>query len=86
MKEAESHVEWHADRTASSPILVMALQGLFDIAGAATDAVDHLMAKADARVHVASIDPEVFFDFTQERPNVSIDDNGERQLLSLIHI
>ena len=58
----------------------MALQGLFDIAGAATDAVDHLMAKADARVHVASIDPEVFFDFTQERPNVSIDDDGLRHL------
>jgi hypothetical protein len=80
VNEAQSHVEWHADRTAASPILVMALQGLFDIAGAATDAVDHLMANAEAKVHVASIDPEVFFDFTQERPNVSIDDNGERQL------
>lgn len=58
----------------------MALQGLFDIAGAATDAVDHLVARAATKVHVASIDPEVFFDFTQERPQVSIDDTGVRQL------
>ena len=80
MKEADSHVEWHADQSGASPILVMALQGLFDIAGAATDAVDHLVAKADTKVHVASIDPEVFFDFTQERPRVSLDDNGNRRL------
>ena len=52
----------------------------FDIAGAATDAVDHLAAGATARVKVASIDPEVFFDFTQQRPIVSLDGSGGRVL------
>jgi predicted ATP-grasp superfamily ATP-dependent carboligase len=31
-------------------------------------------------VQVASIDPEVFFDFTQQRPTVALDDNGIRSL------
>lgn len=58
----------------------MALEGLFDIAGAATDAVDHLSSQAASRVKVASIDPEVFFDFTQQRPTVALDDSGLRSL------
>lgn len=75
-----THVDWQADPSADAPILVMALEGLFDIAGAATDAIDHLSAKADSKRLIASVDPEVFFDFTQQRPVVSIDGDGERQL------
>jgi proteasome assembly chaperone (PAC2) family protein len=54
------------------PIMVLALRGLFDIAEVATDAVDVL---ADGRVApvVASIDPDPFYDFTQERPHVVLD-------------
>jgi len=54
------------------PIMVLALRGLFDIAEVATDAVDVL---ADGKVApiVASIDPDPFFDFTQERPQVVLD-------------
>ena len=58
----------------------MALEGLFDIAGAATDAVTHLVERASNRVKIASIDPEVFFDFTQQRPVVSLDSSGTRSL------
>lgn len=58
----------------------MALEGLFDIAGAATDAVNHLAERASTRVKIASIDPEVFFDFTQQRPVVSLDNSGTRSL------
>jgi len=58
----------------------MALQGLFDIANAATDAVDHLTAISSTSIKVASIDPEVFYDFTQQRPTVSFDDAGLRSL------
>lgn len=76
-----SHVLWHAHPTpGNAPIFVIALQGLFDIAGAATDAVDHLALAAEDRTHVASIDPEVFYDFTQQRPEVSIDTDGTRRL------
>lgn len=74
------HVRWLAEPSADSPILVMALEGLFDIAGAATDAIDHLATLSGRTVKIASIDPEVFFDFTQQRPLVSIDGSGARVL------
>lgn len=54
------------------PIMVLALRGLFDIAEVATDAVDILTTDRVAPV-VASIDPDPFFDFTQERPQVEMD-------------
>jgi proteasome assembly chaperone (PAC2) family protein len=62
------------------PIMVLALRGLFDIAEVATDAIDTL---ADDRVApvVASIDPDPFFDFTQERPQVVLDDAEIRQVV-----
>ncbi len=75
-----TEVVWHALPTSDSPILVMALQGLFDIAGAATDAVDQLIERAESPTPVASIDPETFFDFTQERPVVSLNEDGTRSL------
>lgn len=74
------HVIWDNESSADAPIMVMALEGLFDIAGAATDAVEHLGTRATKRVKIASIDPEVFFDFTQQRPIVSLDANGDRHL------
>lgn len=62
-----------------SPILVAALRGWFDIAEVATDAIDALASDMVAPV-VASIDPDPFFDFTQERPEVVFDDTDERQV------
>ena len=59
------------------PIMVLALRGLFDVAEVATDAVDALVANRIAPV-VAAIDPDPFFDFTQERPLVEFDDDDER--------
>ena len=67
------------------PIMVLALRGLFDIAEVATDAVEALMAERAAPV-VAGIDPDPFFDFTQERPVVQFvdpddpDDEAEREI------
>jgi len=59
-----------------SPVMLVALTGLFDIAGAATTALDHF-APADAAITVGEIDPDPFYDFTQARPQVEIDDvNG----------
>ena len=62
------------------PILVLALRGLFDIAEVATDAVDTIIDQRVTTV-IASIDPDVFYDFTQERPNVEFDNDGERHIL-----
>ncbi|MBK9972412.1 MAG: PAC2 family protein [Acidimicrobiaceae bacterium] len=62
------------------PIMVLALRGLFDIAEVATDAIDALAENRIAPI-VASIDPDPFYDFTQERPQVEFDDDEERVIL-----
>jgi hypothetical protein len=60
-----------------SPVMVIALTGLFDIAGAATAALDRF-APSDNSITVAEIDPDPFYDFTQERPQVELDENDVR--------
>jgi hypothetical protein len=60
-----------------SPVMVIALTGLFDIAGAASGALDRF-APSDSAVTVAEIDPDPFYDFTQERPQVELDDGDVR--------
>lgn len=62
-----------------SPIMVIALRGWFDVAEVATGALNHLLTDRVAPV-VASIDPDPFFDFTQERPEVFLGDDDVRQL------
>ena len=62
------------------PIMVLALRGFFDIAEVATDAIDTLTDERVAPV-VASIDPDPFYDFTQERPQVLLDDAEIRQVI-----
>ncbi len=73
-------LRWTADRLPElrAPILVAAFEGLFDVGGAATGAVAALR-DGDA-VEVAQIDPDPFFDFTERRPIVHIDDHGKRVL------
>lgn len=69
---------WHRDppRSLRSPILVTAWDGLFDIGGAATGAID-AMRGPDA-THLATIDSDEFFDFNEHRPTVRIDPDGRR--------
>ncbi len=62
------------------PVLVVALRGWFDVAEVATDALRELLHDHPAPV-VASIDPDPFFDFTQERPEVAFDDLHQRQIV-----
>ncbi|MGD9995281.1 MAG: PAC2 family protein [Ilumatobacteraceae bacterium] len=60
-----------------SPIMVVALRGWFDVAEVATRALDQLLDDVVSPI-VASIDPDPFFDFTQERPEVFLDDDENR--------
>jgi hypothetical protein len=60
-----------------SPVMLIGLTGLFDIGGAATSAVDR-MAPADHSVTIGEIDPDPFYDFTQERPLVEFDEGAMR--------
>lgn len=60
-----------------SPVMLIALTGLFDIGGAATAALDRF-APAERAVTVGEIDPDPFYDFTQERPHVEFDEGEVR--------
>jgi len=62
-----------------NPVMLVALRGLFDIGGVATSALDWMLKERDALV-IADIDPDPFFDFTQERPEQLIDEDGEKQI------
>jgi proteasome assembly chaperone (PAC2) family protein len=73
------HGEWDDVGQLRNPVLLVALRGLFDISGVATSALDWMIKERDY-VIVADIDPDPFFDFTQERPEVFIDDEGQRRL------
>ena len=64
---------------ARRPILVLAFEGLFDIAGVATAALTWMIEGRAIRT-VADIDPDGFYDFTERRPMVSIDDVGDRHI------
>jgi proteasome assembly chaperone (PAC2) family protein len=71
----------HFEGTAplNSPIMVLALRGWFDIAEVATVAINELLDDRVAPI-VASIDPDPFFDFTQERPHVELDEDEVRHI------
>lgn len=60
--------------TLDRPVMLVALEGWFDAAGAATQAVAAFTG-GDNAVVVGSIDPDPFYDFTQQRPHVSVDDD-----------
>ena len=56
------------------PVMLVGLEGWFDVASAATQAVNAFIS-AEHAVTVGSIDPDPFYDFTQQRPHVTIDDD-----------
>jgi proteasome assembly chaperone (PAC2) family protein len=72
----EDVLSTHTDGLAplNRPIMVVALTGWFDASGAATGALEWLLRDRVAPV-VAGIDPDPFYDFTQERPEVWLDDD-----------
>jgi predicted ATP-grasp superfamily ATP-dependent carboligase len=62
----------------TSPVLLVALTGWFDAAGVATTALDHL---TQAAVTIGEIDPDPFYDFTQERPTIEIEGGDVRSIM-----
>jgi proteasome assembly chaperone (PAC2) family protein len=73
------HVTFDREPPATLTTLVVAFGGWIDAGRAATGAVRHLVRELGAE-RVASIDPEEFFVFTQERPEVRLKDDGEREI------
>ena len=70
---------WEDIAPLRNPVMLVALRGLFDIGGVATSALDWMLKERDCTV-VADIDPDPFFDFTQERPEIYIDEAGDRMI------
>jgi proteasome assembly chaperone (PAC2) family protein len=72
----EDVLSTHTDGLAplNRPVMVVALTGWFDASGAATGALEWLLHDRVAPV-AATIDPDPFYDFTQERPEVWLDDD-----------
>jgi proteasome assembly chaperone (PAC2) family protein len=62
-----------------SPILVCAFAGWNDAASAATAALEAVAASLDSDV-VARIDPEEFYDFQVNRPNIRLIEGQTRQI------
>jgi len=73
------HVTFDREPRAGLTTLVMAFGGWIDAGRAATGAVQHLIRDLDAE-RLASIDPEEFFVLTQERPEVRLKPDGEREI------
>ena len=59
--------------------MIAAFEGWNDAAEAATGAVDHLVDEWDAEL-VTAIDPEDYYDFQVNRPQVGLDEDGVRRL------
>jgi proteasome assembly chaperone (PAC2) family protein len=73
------NVEFDREPPASLPTMVMAFGGWIDAGRAATGALRHLVRDLPAE-RLAQIDPEEFFVFTQERPEVRARADGGRDI------
>jgi proteasome assembly chaperone (PAC2) family protein len=74
-----SEVVWHESPSLQRPLMVVAFEGWFDAGECATGAVRWLRDHHPAR-RVAHIDPEEFFDFQENRPQVEIGPDGDRRI------
>ncbi len=73
------HIRWTDERpTLRRPVLLVAFEGWNDAGDAASTATRHVAERLGAKPF-AEIDPEIFYDFTEARPSVTLED-GERTL------
>lgn len=66
-------------RGLTEPVVIVAFGGWNDGGGAASSVVDHLAEAYEAEL-AFSIDPDDFYDFQVNRPQVSLNDSGVRKL------
>lgn len=77
MSNPGSELTWYELPTLRRPLLLVAFEGLFDAAEAATSALEWIRDRTESS-SVAMIDPESFFNFQEARPSVRIDGDGQR--------
>jgi proteasome assembly chaperone (PAC2) family protein len=75
-----AHVDFDREPPANLTTMVIAFGGWIDAGQAATGALRHLVRHLSA-ARLARIDPEEFFVFTQERPEVRLRADGGREIL-----
>jgi proteasome assembly chaperone (PAC2) family protein len=73
------HVVFDREAPANLTTLVVAFGGWIDAGRAATGALRHLVSDVSAG-RLARIEPEEFFVFTQERPEVRLKPDGSREI------
>ncbi|ETX05326.1 MAG: hypothetical protein ETSY2_23625, partial [Candidatus Entotheonella gemina] len=73
------YIEFHSEVPTNLSTMVMAFGGWIDAGEAATGAMRHLVRHLSAP-RLASIDPEAFFIFTQERPEARMTSDGNRAI------
>lgn len=72
-------VNFHREPPSNLTTMVVAFGGWINAGGAATGALRYLVRHLAAS-RLASIDPEDFFVFTEERPHVQMTDDGSRTI------
>ena len=72
-------MRWTAQPELHDSVVIAAFEGWNDAGEAASTAARYLIERWEAKL-VATIDPEEFYDFTSTRPQVRLDDDGERQI------
>lgn len=73
------YIEFHREAPSNLTTMIIAFGGWIDAGDAATGAMRHLIRHLSAP-RLASIDPEAFFIFTQERPEARMTADGNRAI------
>jgi proteasome assembly chaperone (PAC2) family protein len=74
------HIRFESRPALDRPVVIAAFEGWNDAGDAASSAARWMRDRWDGTTF-ASIDPEEFYDFTTTRPQVRLDDNGEREIV-----
>lgn len=77
MADPVSELTWYELPQLDKPLLLLAFEGMFDAAEAATGALQWIREREDA-TSVGMVDPEGFYNFQEARPMVRLDDDGSR--------
>ncbi len=72
-----NELTWYEEPELERPLLLLAFEGLFDAAEAATSALHWIQERTDSQ-EVAMIDPETFFNFQEVRPSMRLKSDGNR--------
>jgi len=73
------HVSWSEHTTLNKPIIITAFEGWNDAGDAATTAASFLRDRWSAET-LATLDPEIFFDFSTTRPAIQLLDGAHREI------